>query len=77
MFKRLCLLSLVFLAVPLSGRAQTCTDIHDFDTPFLASPQYSGILAQGRDGALWARLRGAERPGGAAFVESILLAIIL
>ena len=33
--------------------AQTYTDLHDFDTPTLASPQYEGILAQGRDGNLY------------------------
>jgi uncharacterized repeat protein (TIGR03803 family) len=29
------------------------TDIHDFNTMTLASPQYSGVLAQGRDGNLY------------------------
>ena len=37
-----------------SAHAQNIyTDLHDFDTPLLASPQYSGILAQGRDGNLY------------------------
>jgi uncharacterized repeat protein (TIGR03803 family) len=36
-----------------SAHAQTYTDIHDFDTPTLSSPQYDGILAQGRDGDLY------------------------
>jgi uncharacterized repeat protein (TIGR03803 family) len=42
------------------------TDIHDFDTPFLASPQYAGILAQGRDGNLYgtAPLGGTFGRGG-------------
>lgn len=35
------------------AHAQTYSDIHDFDTPLLASPQYSGMLAQGRDGNLY------------------------
>ena len=45
------------LAVSLLGvsgaQAQTYTDIHDFNTTDLASPQYSGVLAQGRDGNLY------------------------
>jgi len=55
------------LALGISrARAQTYTDIHDFDTPLLASPQYSGILAQGRDGALYgtAPLGGDSGRGG-------------
>jgi uncharacterized repeat protein (TIGR03803 family) len=42
------------------------TDIHDFDTPLLASPQYAGILAQGRDGNLYgtAPLGGTFGRGG-------------
>jgi uncharacterized repeat protein (TIGR03803 family) len=35
------------------ARAQTYTDIHDFNATGLASPQYSGIMAQGRDGNLY------------------------
>jgi uncharacterized repeat protein (TIGR03803 family) len=46
--------ALAFAAVGVSGaQAQTYTDLHDFDTPTLASPQYEGILAQGRDGNLY------------------------
>jgi uncharacterized repeat protein (TIGR03803 family) len=51
----------------ISGaHAQTYTDLHDFDTPTLASPQYSGILAQGRDGNLYgtAPLGGTSGRGG-------------
>jgi len=40
------------LGIP-GAQAQTYTDLHDFDTPTLASPQYEGILAQGRDGNLY------------------------
>lgn len=36
-----------------SAQAQTYTDIHDFDTPTLISPQYPGILAQGQDGNIY------------------------
>jgi uncharacterized repeat protein (TIGR03803 family) len=36
----------------LAAQAQY-TDLHDFDTPSLASPQYPGLLAQGRDGNLY------------------------
>jgi uncharacterized repeat protein (TIGR03803 family) len=47
-------LTLAFATLGISGaHAQTYTDLHDFDTPFLASPQYPGILAQGRDGNLY------------------------
>ena len=49
-------LAMTILVVALgisSARAQTYSDIHDFDTPTLASPQYAGILAQGRDGNLY------------------------
>jgi uncharacterized repeat protein (TIGR03803 family) len=47
-------LTLALATLGISGaHAQTYTDIHDFDTPTLASPQYSGILAQGRDGNLY------------------------
>jgi len=57
-FKNLPLLALaITLAVAALGisgaHAQTYTDIHDFDTPLLASPQYPGLLAQGRDGNLY------------------------
>jgi uncharacterized repeat protein (TIGR03803 family) len=47
-------MTLAVAALGIAGaQAQTYTDIHDFDTPTLASPQYSGILAQGRDGNLY------------------------
>jgi len=47
-------MTLALATLGISGaHAQTYTDIHDFDTPTLASPQYSGILAQGRDGNLY------------------------
>src|ERR1700674_228834 len=47
-------LTLAFAALGISGAdAQTYSDLHDFDTPSLASPQYEGILAQGRDGNLY------------------------
>jgi uncharacterized repeat protein (TIGR03803 family) len=48
------LLTLTFavLAIPQAG-AQIYTDLHDFQTPSLASPQFSGILAQGRNGDLY------------------------
>jgi uncharacterized repeat protein (TIGR03803 family) len=47
-------LTLAFGALGISSTdAQTYTDLHDFDTPTLASPQFSGILAQGRDGNLY------------------------
>ncbi len=47
-------LTLALATLGISGaHAQTYTDLHDFDTPLLASPQYSGILAQGRDGNLY------------------------
>ncbi len=49
-----------------AAHGQTYSDLHDFDTPLLASPQYSGILAQGRDGNLYgtAPLGGASGRGG-------------
>ena len=42
------------------------TDLHDFNTPGLAVPQYPGILAQGRDGNLYgtAQLGGTSGRGG-------------
>jgi uncharacterized repeat protein (TIGR03803 family) len=47
-------MTLALVTLGISGAyAQTYTDIHDFDTPTLASPQYPGILAQGRDGNLY------------------------
>jgi uncharacterized repeat protein (TIGR03803 family) len=54
-------------ALGVSGaHAQTYTDIHDFNATGLASPQYSGILAQGRDGSLYgtAPIGGANGRGG-------------
>ena len=59
--------TLVFAALGISSaHAQTYTDLHDFDTPTLASPQYPGILAQGRDGNLYgtAPLGGDFSRGG-------------
>lgn len=58
--------TLAVAAFGIPAKAQTYTDIHDFDTPSLASPQYSGILAQGRDGNLYgtAPLGGDFGPGG-------------
>ena len=49
-----------------SAQAQTYTDLHDFDTPSLASPQFPGILSQGRDGNIYgtAPLGGASGRGG-------------
>lgn len=57
-------LTLATLGIP--GAHAQYTDIHDFDTPTLASPQYSGILAQGRDGNLYgtAPLGGTFGRGG-------------
>lgn len=58
---------LTIAALGVSGaHAQTYTDIHDFDTPLLASPQYAGMLAQGRDGNLYgtAPLGGTLGRGG-------------
>ncbi len=57
-------LALATLASP-DAQAQY-TDLHDFDTPTLASPQYPGILAQGRDGNIYgtAPLGGASGRGG-------------
>ena len=60
-------MTLALAALGISGAdAQTYTDLHDFDTPFLASPQYAGILAQGRDGNLYgtAPIGGAFGRGG-------------
>jgi uncharacterized repeat protein (TIGR03803 family) len=60
-------MTLVVTALGISGaHAQTYTDIHDFDTPLLASPQYSGMLAQGRDGNIYgtAPLGGTFGRGG-------------
>ena len=45
-----------------SAQAQTYTDLHDFDTPSLASPQFPGILAQGQDGNIY----GTTPSGGAS-----------
>src|ERR1700675_2502097 len=46
--------TLAVVALGISGaQAQTYTDIHDFNVTDLASPQYSGILAQGRDGNIY------------------------
>ncbi len=49
-----------------SAQAQTYTDLHDFDTPGLASPQYPGILAQGQDGNIYgtAPIGGPAGRGG-------------
>jgi uncharacterized repeat protein (TIGR03803 family) len=66
-------LALTVAALGIAGaQAQTYTDIHDFDTPLLASPQYSGILAQGRDGNLYgtAPLGGASGRGGVFSITS-------
>lgn len=47
-------LTLTLAALGISdARAQVYTDLHDFNTATLASPQYSGMLAQGRDGNLY------------------------
>jgi uncharacterized repeat protein (TIGR03803 family) len=62
------LLIMAFATLGISGaHAQTYTDLHDFDTPDLTSPQYPGILAQGRDGNLYgtAPLGGVSGRGGA------------
>jgi uncharacterized repeat protein (TIGR03803 family) len=58
-------LAIAALGIP-GAQAQTYTDIHDFDTTLLASPQYSGMLAQGRDGNLYgtAPLGGTFGRGG-------------
>jgi len=58
-------LAIAALGIP-SAQAQTYTDIHDFDTPLLASPQYPGMLAQGRDGNIYgtAPLGGNAGRGG-------------
>jgi uncharacterized repeat protein (TIGR03803 family) len=58
------MLALAALADP-SAHAQY-TDLHDFDTPSLASPQFPGMLAQGRDGNLYgtAQLGGTSGRGG-------------
>jgi len=46
--------TLALAALGISGAyAQTYSDLHDFATPLLTSPQYPGILAQGRDGNLY------------------------
>jgi uncharacterized repeat protein (TIGR03803 family) len=60
-------MTLAIAALGISGaKAQTYTDIHDFDTPGLASPQYPGMLAQGRDGNIYgtAPLGGTQGRGG-------------
>src|ERR1700704_2125886 len=60
-------LTLALTALGISGaHAQTYTDLHDFDTPDLTSPQYPGILAQGRDGSLYgtAPIGGVSGRGG-------------
>lgn len=59
------ILSVLALGISVA-RAQTYADIHDFDTPSLASPQFPGMLAQGRDGNLYgsAPLGGTSGRGG-------------
>jgi uncharacterized repeat protein (TIGR03803 family) len=60
-------LTLALATLGISGaHAQTYSDLHDFDTPTLASPQYPGILSQGRDGNLYgtAPLGGNSGRGG-------------
>jgi len=60
-------IALAVAALGVSGaHAQFYSDLHDFDTPTLASPQYPGILAQGRDGNLYgtAPLGGTFGRGG-------------
>lgn len=60
-------MTLALATLGISGAdAQTYSDLHNFDTPFLASPQYAGILAQGRDGNLYgtAPIGGAFGRGG-------------
>jgi len=44
------ILVIAALGISSAHAQNTYVDIHDFDTPLLSSPQYSGILAQGRDG---------------------------
>jgi len=64
---RALVVTLALAALCISGvQAQTYTDIHDFDTPLLASPQYPGMLAQGRDGNIYgtAPLGGSLGRGG-------------
>ncbi len=60
-------LTLAFASLGISGaHAQTYIDLHDFATPNLTSPQYPGILAQGRDGNLYgtAPVGGTTGHGG-------------
>src|SRR5436309_6485433 len=50
----LSLASILILAVlGMPAAYAQYADLHDFDTPTLASPQYPGLLAQGRDGILY------------------------
>lgn len=59
-------MTLALATLGISGAHAQYTDLHDFDTPTLASPQYEGILAQGRDGNLYgtAPLGGTFGRGG-------------
>jgi uncharacterized repeat protein (TIGR03803 family) len=60
-------LILTVAALGIGGaHAQTYTDLHDFSTATLASPQFSGILAQGRNGDLYgtAPVGGTSGRGG-------------
>ncbi|MBA3914914.1 MAG: IPT/TIG domain-containing protein [Acidobacteriales bacterium] len=54
--------SLAIAAATVPSSEAQYTDLHDFDTPTLASPQYAGILAQGRDGNLY----GTAPSGGSS-----------
>jgi len=69
----LTLVVMFILAVGAIGipeaRAQY-TDIHDFDTPSLASPKYAGLLAQGLDGNLYGTARSAEYPAAVEYFSS-------
>ena len=58
--------TLAVAAFGIRGAHAQYTDIHDFNTPNLASPQFPGILAQGRDGNLYgtAPLGGVSGVGG-------------
>jgi uncharacterized repeat protein (TIGR03803 family) len=47
------ILAIAALGVSSAHAQNTYTDIHDFNTSTLVSPEYAGLLAQGRDGSLY------------------------
>jgi len=64
------LFAIGFLLVSVKATAQTYTDLHDFDcSTDGCSPEFSGILAQGRDGNLYGTLSWVGAYGDGTVVK--------